>query len=74
MTTKDEADRLGRQIAEGLELGENFRSPTLHLPNAEWREADRLGRLLLDSFDAQDARRRELSIIEIPNQEKTNDE
>lgn len=46
----------------------------MHLPNAEWREADRLGRLLLDTFDAQDARRQELIIIEIPNQGEDNDE
>jgi hypothetical protein len=52
----------------------NSRPSSMHLPNAEWREADRLGRLLLDTFDAQDARRQELIIIEIPNQGEDNDE
>ncbi len=66
MTTKDEA--------EGNEPVEDTCPPSLHLPNAEWREADRLGRILLDNFDAQLARRRELNIFEDSYQGEDNDE
>jgi|GEM_PF-6594640 len=43
------------------------RPPSMHLPNAEWREADRLGRLLLEHLDEQDERRRQFT-LEIPTQ------
>ena len=51
-------DARGRQLAERIGLGVNKRPSSLHLPNPEWLEADRLGRLLLEHFDAQDAARR----------------
>ena len=62
MTTKEENERLAQLLAERLGLGPIQRPATMHLPNAEWQEADRLGRLLLENLDAQDARRSELSI------------
>ncbi len=58
MTTDETKERLGRRVMQGLGLGAGRGPAKVRLPNAEWEEADRLGRLLLENFDAQDARRR----------------
>lgn len=41
--------------AENEVENNDSRPNSLHLPNAEWREADRLGRLLSEHVDEQDA-------------------
>jgi len=53
--THDEA--AGAKLAGLLGLGEGRGPAKLRIPNPEWQEADRLGRLLLDNFAAQDAAR-----------------
>lgn len=58
MTTEETKDRLGRRVMQGLRLGAGRGPAKLNLVNPEWAEADRLGRLLLANFDAQDERRR----------------
>ena len=59
----NEAERLraeasGLRLQARLHLGPAAGPSKVRVVNAEWAEADRLGRLLLDHFDAQDTARR----------------
>jgi hypothetical protein len=53
--------RLGERLQRALRLGPDSRPASIRVINEEWAEADRLGRLLLENFDEQDARKRNLN-------------
>jgi|GEM_PF-2338435 len=57
MTEETHTEALGADLAARLGLGQGNGPQKLVLQNPEWAEAAKLGQLLLDHLDTQDAAR-----------------